>query len=150
MTLLFIFTAGTALSQPGPAPGSQQRRPQGPVLIKDFEEPGENGEKVYPHDPKEARRNVEVGEYYFKRDNYEAAARRFSEAIEYDTSWPESYKKLIDALDKQGEYDSVVEVCRKFAGNNPESGELGYFRKTAIQYQEKHKKQEAENPDPEE
>ena len=149
LTLALMFATGVILAQPGPGQGAQQRRSQGPVLIKDFEEPGENGEKVYPHDPKEARRNVEVGEYYFKRDNYEAAAKRFSEAVEYDTSWPESYKKLIETLDEQKEYASAVDVCRKFAENNPESGELDYFRKAAIKYQEMNKKQEAENPDPE-
>ena len=69
--------------------------------------------------------------------------------MEYDTSWPESYKKLIEALDEQKEYASAVDVCRKFAENNPESGELDYFRKAAIKYQEMTKKQEAENPDPE-
>jgi tetratricopeptide (TPR) repeat protein len=149
LTLALMFATGGVLAQPGPGQGGQQRRTQGPVLIKDFEEPGENGEKVYPHDPKEARRNVEVGEYYFKRNNYDAAVKRFSEAIEYDTAWAESYKKLIKALDEQKEYASAVDVCRKFAENNPDSGELDYFMKAAVKYEEMDKKQEAENPDPE-
>ena len=145
--MLLALTANLTLAQPRPGQGSQQSRSQGPVLIKDFEEPGEKGEKVYPHDPKEARRNVDVGKYYFKRDNYEAAAKRFREAVEYDKSWPESYKKLIETFDELKDYGSAVDTCRKFAENNPESGEVEYFRKAEIKYQEKHEKQKAENPE---
>ena len=147
-TMLLALTLNPALAQqPRPVQGGQQGRSQGPVLIKDFEQPGEKGEKVYPHDPKEARRNVDVGKYYFKRDNYEAAAKRFSEAIEYDISWPESYKKLIETFDKLKDYGSAVDICKKFAENNPESGEIEYFRKAETKYQEKQEKQKAENPE---
>ena len=135
------------IAQPRSGQGREQRRSQGPVLIRDFEDPGEKGEKVYPHDPVEARRNVEVGQYYLKRDNYKAAAKRFSESIEYDKTWPESYKKMIETLDKQKNYGSAVEICKKFAENNPESGELDYFRKAEIKYQEKFEKQESEKPE---
>ena len=150
LTMLLALTANLTFAQPGPGQGSQQSRSQGPVLIKDFEEPGEKGEKVYPYDPKEARRNVDVGKYYFKRDNYEAAAKRFREAVEYDKTWPESYKKLIETFDELKDYGSAVDICRKFAENNPESGEVEYFRKIEIKYQEKHEKQKAENPEKEE
>lgn len=149
LILLLALITNPALAQQRPGQGGERSRSQGPVLIKDFEERGEKGEKIYPHDPIEARRNVDVGKYYFKRDNYEAAAKRFSESIEYDKTWPESYKKLIETFDKQKSYDSAVEICRKFAENNPESGELEYFRKAEAKYLEEHKKQEAGKPDKE-
>lgn len=119
-----------------PLSGQDSQRRQGPVLIKDFESPGEE-EKVYPHDPAKARKNLEIGEYYFKRDNYLAAEARFNEALQYDKQWPEAYKKLIEAFVKQEKYGSAVEVCQKFAENNPESGELDYFRKEEKKYREK-------------
>lgn len=148
--LLPALITSLVLAQQRPGQGGERGRSQGPVLIKDFEEHGEKGEKIYPHDPIEARRNLDVGKYYFKRDNYEAAAKRFSESIEYDKTWPESYKKLIETFNKQKSYASAVEICRKFAENNPESGELEYFRKAEAKYLEEQIKQEAGNPDKEE
>ena len=145
--MIMFIIMGTALSQPGQGQGQQQTRSRGPVLIKDFEDPSESKEKIYPHDPVAARKNLEVGEYYLKRKKYDAAAKRFSEAVEYDKTWPESYKKLIRAYDKQKDYGSAVEACLKFAENNPESGEIGYFRKEEVKYRKKQEEQEKKNRD---
>ena len=133
--------AGVNLAGQRPGPPSETRRSQGPVLIKDFEDPGSDEEKVLPHDPAQARKNYEIGEYYFKRDNYAAAENRFMDAVEYDKSWPESYKKLIETYDKLEQYESAVEVCRRFAENNPESGELSYFNRVADEYKSKLERQ---------
>ena len=140
--LLMICAAVCASVYSQPGPGTQRPRTGGPVLIKDFEEPGEKAEKVYPHDPVAARKNLEIGEYYMKRKNYAAAVDRFSEAIEYDKTWPESYKKLIKAYDKKKEYMSAVEACLKFAENNPDSGQLKHFRKEEEKYRKKQEKLE--------
>jgi len=145
MLLVFSLCLNPLLIAGQGGPGQEPRR-TGPVLIKDFEEPGKEEEKVYPHDPVAARKNFEIGRYYWKRDNYEAAEMRFSEAVEYDKTWSEAYKKLIEVYNKLKNYESAVEVCRKFTLNNPESSELDYFRKNEAKYQEKFVKQQAEKP----
>jgi tetratricopeptide (TPR) repeat protein len=147
LLLLIPFLISAAPQRQSPGQGTEDRRSQGPVLIRDFEEPGEGEEKVYPHDPEQARKNLEIGKYYFKRDNYAAAEDRFSEAVKYDRTWPEAYKKLLETYEKLEKYESAVETCRSFAENNPESGDLDYFSKAEISYQEKFDQQSAEGPE---
>lgn len=114
-------------------------------MIKDFEDPDSEEEEALPHDPAQARKNLEIGEYYFKRDNYAAAEHRFIDAIEYDKSWPESYKKLIETYEKMEKFESAAEVCRKFVDNNPESSQLDYFSRIADEYRLKAERKAEDN-----
>ena len=59
LLLLIPFLISAAPQRQSPGQGTETRRSQGPVLIRDFEEPGEGEEKVYPHDPEQARDSVD-------------------------------------------------------------------------------------------
>lgn len=116
---------------------AQPRRPGGkPVLIRDDQTQQEEEEKVIIQNPAEAKRHMGVGDFYYKRQNYKAAAERYRTAIDYALDWYEAYDKLTKALARQGEYDAAIEVCSLFETNNPDSGEIEKARKRARKLEE--------------
>ena len=102
----------------------QDSRPTGPkpVLIRDDRTSDRESdvEVIYP-DPVEAQRHIKVGDFYFKRKNFEAAEERYREAVKYFPRRPDSYSKLIRALEKMEEFEEALAVCRKFIEANPEA-----------------------------
>lgn len=117
----------------GPLAG--QDKPRGkPVLIREdrTSEPEPEPEVVYP-DPAEARRNLGVGDFYFKKGNFKAAADRYRDAVKYEPTRSEHYSKLIRALEKLEAYEEAVEVCRDFIAKNPESKDVSEFEKRVLE-----------------
>ena len=53
--------------------------------------------------PMKAMKDIEVGDYYFKVDNYPAAISRYREALEYKPHDAEATYKLGEALEKSGD-----------------------------------------------
>lgn len=53
-----------------------------------------------PYNPMKAMKDVEVGDFYMKRDNYGAAISRYREALEYKPHDAEATFKLAEALEK--------------------------------------------------
>ena len=58
--------------------------------------------EFHPYDPHKAEKDVEVGDFYFKRGNYRAAVGRYREALEYKPNDAPATIGLASALDKQG------------------------------------------------
>lgn len=111
----------------------KQERERKPVLIR--ADPNEAGEDkaeaeagVVLPDPVQARKHVEVGDFYFRRENYKAAADRYREAIRYNPKWAEAYEKLTRSLEKQTLLAEAAEVCRQFVQDNPSSKEAARFQ----------------------
>ena len=101
-----------------------------PVLIR-ADEAEEKGEELIEHSPEKARESVEIGDFYFKRDNYRAAADRYREAIRYDTKWPEPYEKLVETLFEMNDLEGAIEACENFVTTNPGSNEVADFEEKA-------------------
>ncbi|MGH9342038.1 MAG: tetratricopeptide repeat protein [Acidobacteriota bacterium] len=125
--ILLVFSAQLFWMAQLPVLGQDQVPGKKPVLIRvdpDKEDPEEG--PVLP-DPEQARENVKVGDFYFKRDNYRAAEHRYRDAVKYAPRWAEPYEKLIHALEKQNELEKAIEVCQLFADNNPSAEEVSRF-----------------------
>ncbi len=109
----------------------QDSRPTGPkpVLIRDDRTSGRESEVevIYP-DPVEAERHIKVGDFYFKRKNFQAAGERYREAIKYFPRRPDSYFKLIRALEKMENFEGALAVCREFMKANPEAPQVEQFQ----------------------
>lgn len=56
-----------------------------------------------PYNPMKAMKDVEVGDFYYKQDNYVAAISRYREALEYKPHDGEATFKLAQVLDKTGD-----------------------------------------------
>ena len=122
------FLSGTILVTP-PAYGLQaQSRSQKPVLIRDTDkaegkDDTESG-KEKEYDPALAEHNVRVGDFYLKKKNYDAAARRYEDAIEYQPSLLQAYEALARAHEKNGDRIKAAGAYREFIRRNPDSPKI--------------------------
>ena len=131
ITVISVFSSSILFSQEKPRTGRK------PVLVRADPEEDQVEEEIIVHDPVQAKKSVEIGDFYLKRDNFEAAEQRYREAIQYNLKWDKSYKKLIKLLEKQEDFQAAIEVCKEFIQNNPTSKEVKDFEKTEEKLKEK-------------
>jgi tetratricopeptide (TPR) repeat protein len=108
-----------------------------PVLIRADETENKVEEVPLTPDPAKAKEHLEIGDFYYKRDNYKAAAERYRDAIKYNPKWIEPYERLIRVLEKQKAFSEAVKVCEQFAETNPASEEVRRFQIRAQRLKEK-------------
>src|SRR5579871_1007586 len=66
-----------------PPADDTKAHPKGDDVLKDESAPGNNVAEFHPWDPHRAAKDIEVGDFYFKRKNYVAAEDRYREALYY-------------------------------------------------------------------
>ena len=90
---------------------SAQQPPQPP-------EPPEEDEslapKVYALNPVQAKKEITAGDYYFKKPNYSAAAKRYLEATRWDPGSAEAFLKLGETREKLNQYGPAREAYLKY------------------------------------
>ncbi|HET7206167.1 MAG TPA: tetratricopeptide repeat protein [Terriglobales bacterium] len=64
-------------------------------------------QEFHPWDPHRAAKNVEVGDFYFKRKNYRAAADRYREALVYKPDDAIATFRLAQTEEKLGDLDEA-------------------------------------------
>lgn len=64
-------------------------------------------QEFHPWDPHKAAKDVEVGDFYFKRKNYRAAEDRYRDALLYKPNDVFAMFGLARSLEKLGEYDEA-------------------------------------------
>jgi tetratricopeptide (TPR) repeat protein len=79
----------------------------------DLDTPSDSGEFT-PWSPMKAMKAVEVGDFYFKRENYAAAVSRYREALEYKPRDAEATYKLAAALEKSGDLKGAMEDYQEY------------------------------------
>jgi tetratricopeptide (TPR) repeat protein len=93
------------------------KKPATPPAVKE-EEPPEEDESLKPKEytlnPLEAERNLTAGNFYFKKSNYSAAARRFEEASKWDPGSAEAFLRLGEADEKLRKRDGAREAYTKY------------------------------------
>jgi len=65
--------------------------------------------EFHSFDPHKAMKAIEVGDYYFKKENYKAAISRYQEALDWKPADAEATYKLGEALEKSGDLSGAVE-----------------------------------------
>ena len=84
--------------------GQQSKpKPQAPVVS---DEP--------PFDPLGAEKNIEVGMYYMKKGNYDAAIERFKAATLSKPNFARPHRLIGEALEKKGEKAEAIESYKKY------------------------------------
>ena len=119
--------------------GQESRSRKKPVLIR-VDPTADKVEEVPPErDPQKAKEHVEIGDFYYKRENYKAAAERYREAIRRNPQWVKAYEKLIGVLEKQNAFVEALKVCEQFVQRNDSSKEVERFQEWSIKLKEKAK-----------
>ena len=70
--------------------------------------------KVYALNPVQAKKELTAGDYYFKKPNYSAAARRYLEATRWDPGSAEAFRKLGESREKLHEFGPAREAYLKY------------------------------------
>jgi tetratricopeptide (TPR) repeat protein len=119
-------SAGPASNQAPPrSQPSDKASPRGPgdsssrdsIPSAGVEEPDDSVTEFHPWDPHQAQKDVEVGDFYFKRQNYRAALSRYCEALQYKPNdavatfrVAESLEKFRDLAGAQAYYQAYLKI----------------------------------------
>lgn len=98
---------------------------------------GSDVNEFTPYNPMRALKCVEVGDWYFKQENYKAAISRYREALEYKPHDGEATFKLGEVLNKTGDVPGATENYEEYLKMMPN----GPYAKKAKQALEKIKKE---------
>jgi tetratricopeptide (TPR) repeat protein len=92
-----------------PPPNDAKEHPQsGDVLMDEGSSGGADTMEFHPWDPHKAAKDIEVGDFYFKRKNYRAAEDRYREALLYKDNDAEAIYKLAICLEKLNRPDEAL------------------------------------------
>ena len=90
------------------------------------------------YDPHKADKNIEVGDYYFKQENYRAAESRYREALEWKPGDAIATYKLGEVLEKEGNLTQARQNYEAYLKILPD-GPLADKAKKALERIEKDK-----------
>ena len=131
--VLALLAASAAL---GPrsafADDLKKERPKDAVVTKEEvpKEEDENlGTKEYTFNPLQAQTEVRVGEYYFKKGSYRAAALRFREATKWNQGYGVAWLRLGETAEKQKDTKTAKEAFAKYLEVSPDAKDAPEIRK---------------------
>ncbi len=124
--LAFLLLAAPAWSQ-------QEKRTPAPAAVQQEQEPPEEDEslkpKEYSFNPLEADKDLKVGNFYFKKGNYKAAANRFREATRWNPKFAEAFRRLAEAEEKLKDKAAAQEAYAKYVELAPDAKDAQAIRK---------------------
>jgi tetratricopeptide (TPR) repeat protein len=91
-----------------PPSDDQKNHPQSGAAMVDAEGAASDVEEMHPWDPHKAAKDVEVGDFYFKRKNYHAALERYKEALIYKPNDALANFRLAECFEKIGNPGDAV------------------------------------------
>jgi tetratricopeptide (TPR) repeat protein len=122
-----LAAAGAVAAGQQKTPPKSQPKPTVP------QEPPEEDEslkaKEYAFNPLQATKEIKVGEFYFKKKKYGAAAKRFEEASKWDPSSAEAFLRLGEAREKMKDPDGAKQAYAKYLELAPDAKNAAEIRK---------------------
>jgi len=108
-----------------------EQHPQQPPPAQEEQAPPEEDEtekpKEYSFNPLQAEKEVRIGNFYFRKGKYQAAAQRYREATRWNGNLAEAYIRLGEAEEKKKDWKAAREAYQKFvelAGDDKRSAEV--------------------------
>jgi tetratricopeptide (TPR) repeat protein len=123
-----LVLTGAMVAQPPP-----QEKKNPPPPTKQEEEPPEEDESLVPKEyalnPLESARNITAGNYYFKKGNFRAAAKRYTEATKWDPGSADAFFKLGEADEKLKDRAAAREAYTKYLTLAPDAKNASELKK---------------------
>lgn len=85
--------------------------------------------KQYAFNPVQSKKEVEIGEFYFKKGDYRAAAGRFTEATRWNTGNAMAWLRLGDAQERMKDAKAAQSAYEKYLQLAPEAKNAAEVRK---------------------
>jgi tetratricopeptide (TPR) repeat protein len=112
---IFAFVAAVLVSslaaRPAAAQGSALEKGPPPPYTEEAPPPAPT-EPAY--DPLRADKSVQIGTFYMKRGNYDAAIERFQDATHFQPKLARPYFLLGEAYERKGEVDNALAAYKKY------------------------------------
>ena len=108
---------GQAQQKERPKGELQKQRTAPPAATKEAVPPEEDtsiGEKEYSFNPLQAQKELQTGNYYFKKGSFRAAAGRFREATNWNSGNEEAWLRLGEAEEKLKDHKAAKEAYSKY------------------------------------
>ena len=124
--VLFFGLSFWALGQQPPP--TEQSKP----VVKEEDPPEEDASlipKEYVLNPLQAAKEITAGHYYFKKGNYKASSRRFSEATKWDPGNAEAFLLLGESYEKQKDMKNARAAYSKYIELAPDAKNATSIRK---------------------
>jgi tetratricopeptide (TPR) repeat protein len=118
-----------------PASAQKQQKQQSKSAAPQVQEqvPPEEDEnlevKQYAFNPLQANKELQVGNEYFKKHSYKAAAMRFREATKWNANLAEAWLRLGEAEEKRHNGKDAKEAYAKYLDLAPEAKDAAEVRK---------------------
>lgn len=98
-----------------PPPNDAKDHPNSTDLSNDTEENASGDvQEFHPFDPHRALKDIEVGDFYFKKKNYGAALDRYREALFYKPNDATANFRMAQALEKLARLDEAAEHYQEY------------------------------------
>lgn len=130
------WVAAASLTLGGPNARAQKPEPGESSSKRPLEEgetrinPEAAKQPVQPkYDPLRAEKDVEVGQYYMRTHNYDAAIDRFKDAIDARPTYALPYRLLGEALEKRKQYRQAIESYESYLEVYPHAEDAKKVRK---------------------
>lgn len=93
-----------------PPPGDTKAHPNSSDVLEDAGTAPGSGDvnEMHPWNPHKAAKDVEVGDFYFKRKNYTGAESRYREALYYKDNDAIATYRLAVCLEKMERFDEAI------------------------------------------
>jgi len=105
-----------------PADGQKPAKPN-------TDNPTQNAPDQPKWDPLRAERDLEVGQYYMKRGDYDAAIDRFTDAIDAKPGYAVPFKYLGEAQEKKGVKKKAIKSYQRYLDLVPHADDADKIRK---------------------
>jgi len=97
-----------------PPKDDEKNHPLSGAAISDAQESASDVQELHPWDPHKAAKDVEVGDYYFKRKNYKGAIERYKHALIYKQDDAIATFRLAESLDKTGHSGEAITYYQSY------------------------------------
>jgi len=135
LVLSMILAGALGAQQPKPPeskdpnPKTRDSKAQEPKVEEPPEEDESLAPKVYSFNPLQAAKEVRIGDYYFKKKSYKAAALRYREAARWNANLAEAWLKLGETNEKLRDPVGAREAYAKYVELAPDAKEADSIRK---------------------
>ena len=97
------------------------------------QEPPEEDEahkpKEYAYNPIQAEKELKIGNFYFKKGSWRAAAMRFDEATKWNPGFADAWLRLGEARERMGDREGTIAAFKQFLEVAPEHKRAGEIDK---------------------
>jgi tetratricopeptide (TPR) repeat protein len=133
-------------STPPPPPPAEAPpiSPSTPPPPPSVEAPPAPAEPVF--DPLHAEKSIEVGTFYLKKGNYDAAIDRFMDATRFQPKLAKPWRLLGESYEKKHDSSSAIESYKKYLEVFPGAEDAAKVKKRVSMLEEKTMEQASKHP----